>query len=991
MLRKILYIGTKHTGSITEKNEIVLSNTLSLLFAFIPLFSIITTTILVGANHFHWTLALQSVIILLPILFNAFGHINMSRVLLSWLFPVIMIIYSLHSKSIGIGLETSSYVGFRITLLSSIVIPLSVYSFNQKKLLFISAIVPIFMILGFDSIHNLFNLGYHQVGLNESGYFMTTIRVIIAVTILTTTTIALKKTIGKNERDKDYLISQLNEQSKTLKLIRFSMASVSDCIVWVTSDFRIISANEAASKLYGYSNDEFLKLSLADFDPGYSKNNVHLNFEVLRKIRSLKFETKNQKKSGELVSVEITLNYVKYEDSEYGCAIIRDITERLEEKKRLEKSEKKHRTLFETIGSGVIYQNQDGTIIDVNPKGLEILEVDANQLIGKKAYLEHLKVYNEDGTEFMADEYPSSLAIQKAETVQAVNMKIFNSDLNNHKWIKQQAIPLLDPTDEKVISIYTIFEDITKTKNAEAEIIASKERAETANLAKSEFLANMSHEIRTPLNGIIGFSDLVMKTDLTERQRTAISTIHHSALTLMDIVNEILDFSKIEAGKLELSMEKISLHQFVKGVTNLVEYEVQQKKLDLFINISPDAPQFIWTDKIRMKQVLVNLLSNAVKFTQEGSIEINVETIAGIPHETKFRFSIRDTGIGIDKKDQNKIFNIFTQADSSTTKKFGGTGLGLTISNRLLFLMGSSLIVESEPGKGSTFYFDIILKSENSEPSDLIIKKEKEDASDRNPLNLNAMVILVAEDNPVNMLLTKSILKNLIPNARIVEAETGLKAVELFQNEHPSIVFMDVRMPVKNGYEATMNIRDLEQGHRVPIIAITAGTSLGERERCLKAGMDDYLSKPVVQDSVKKMINKWLPSKSDITNATAANESFTYSGHFDATELKIRLDFNEDLYRKIITASRKNIDGCLVELYKNHEINDSYAIAEIAHKLKGIAMTSCFNELIKQTTSLEELEPYDSRKAERIIQEIDSEIQQINTQLDKELHSTGNV
>ncbi|MBL0738202.1 PAS domain S-box protein [Flavobacterium sp. GN10] len=416
--------------------------------------------------------------------------------------------------------------------------------------------------------------------------------------------------------------------------------------------------------------------------------------------------------------------------------------------------------------------------------------------------------------------------------------------------------------DDEIEFVGGIYFDITSKKEIE-DAIKAKQLAEAASKSKSDFLANMSHEIRTPLNGIIGFTHLLMKTELEEIQEKYMTTINQSAHSLLEIINDILDFSKIEAGKLELFIDLYDIKKILGQVFDLIIYESNKKDLKLELNISPDVPKYIWTDIVRIKQILINLLSNAVKFTTEGSIKLNVSVLEkNHNNNCVIRFAVIDTGIGILEKNQKKIFKAFLQEDSSTTRKFGGTGLGLTISNQLLALMESRLQLESKIDEGSTFFFDLNLKTSNQSINDKYnaeLKSLNIDLdSDEIETNGTNITFLIVEDNKVNMLLLKTIIKNLYNNAFIFECENGYEAIQQFEKINPTIIFMDIQMPIMNGYETAKAIRNTKKGRDVPIIAVTAGAEKEERNKCISAGMDDYISKPIMKGSVEEALIKWL-------------------------------------------------------------------------------------------------------------------------------------
>jgi PAS domain S-box-containing protein len=433
--------------------------------------------------------------------------------------------------------------------------------------------------------------------------------------------------------------------------------------------------------------------------------------------------------------------------------------------------------------------------------------------------------------------------------------RIINKD-GHYVWVEEFGEPIFK--DGHIEYIVGIFIDITQRMEAE-EAIKAKNYAEAANKAKSEFLANMSHEIRTPLNGIIGFTELLMNSNLEDIQKKYMDTINQSANSLMEVINNILDFSKIESGKLELSVEKVNVAEVISQVVDLVKYEANLKDLQINLVIDKDVPKYIEVDYIRLKQVLINLLSNAVKFTDSGKIELSVSVFEMIDDQkVQLKFLVRDTGIGIKKKNQLRIFEAFSQADNSTTKKFGGTGLGLSISNQLLSLMNSQLELESEFGTGSEFSFVLEVAHSNL----LTLENIKDDVQ-KNPttdsiITNEEKTIFIVEDNKINMLLAKTLVKQIVPNATIFELENGKDALEKTQEIVPDMILMDIQMPIMNGYDSTLEIRKIPNAEKIPIIALTAGTIVGEKEKCIEHGMNDYIPKPIDKELLIKIMSQWI-------------------------------------------------------------------------------------------------------------------------------------
>jgi PAS domain S-box-containing protein len=511
-------------------------------------------------------------------------------------------------------------------------------------------------------------------------------------------------------------------------------------------------------------------------------------------------------------------------------------------------SEERFKLLADNIPGTVYLSKFDAgwTKVYLNDQIVNLTGYDKSEFIeGKRSFLD--LVFEEDKEEVMM---LSNARIIAGEPLH-LTYRIRKKD-NSIVWVEEFADTI--KIDNQIEFIEGIFIDITEKKGAETAVI-DKEMAQSANKAKSEFLANMSHEIKTPLNGIIGFTDLLMQTELNVTQKSYMTTVHQSAATLLGIINDILDFSKIEAGKLELELQPVLVGELLESIKQVVRYDLENKQLQLEIIMDDVVPKTLMIDAVRLKQILLNLISNAIKFTVTGKITLQLKYRKRInPEMLAIRFSVIDTGIGILKANQKKIFEPFLQEDNSTTRKYGGTGLGLTITNQLLQLMDSKLKVKSSPGEGSNFYFDLNMM----ENSDVFLELPfTEKTSTECDTSMLQMKILIAEDNAINMLLIKTILKSLFPKAKLSESINGQEAIDQFLSFQPDIILMDVQMPVLNGLEATIAIRASEQNNTVPIIALTAGTMKEERDLCLASGMSDFVSKPIVKDTIKEVVLKW--------------------------------------------------------------------------------------------------------------------------------------
>ncbi|MBU0936876.1 MAG: response regulator [Spirochaetes bacterium] len=505
-----------------------------------------------------------------------------------------------------------------------------------------------------------------------------------------------------------------------------------------------------------------------------------------------------------------------------------------------------------------------------------------------------------------------------------------------YKWFQDTGIASARDDKGSITALVGVVVDITELKKALLE-------AERATQAKSEFLANMSHEIRTPLNAVIGFTELLLDTALGETEQRYLEAAHDSANSLLDIVNDILDLSKIEAGKLELESLPVDLYALLERTATMFRLTAERKKLEFHSVVENNVPQLVQTDPVRLKQLLVNLLGNAIKFCEQGGVGLTVSRIgrsnaSGI---AELRFEVSDTGIGIRDEDKAKLFKAFSQGDTSITRRFGGTGLGLVISSSIARMMGGSLQFESEFSQGSRFWFTVRLPELEALPEQAAASgapADKQDALSEH--DGSGKTVLLAEDSPVNLMLAKALMRRALPKLNIVEARDGQEALEQFQKTAPDLVFMDVQMPRLDGLSAMRELRFIEtrQNPRryTPLYALSAGATKHESEQAIQAGADGYLTKPIETEALEATLFSCLYGAAKSGAPPKGPPAQTELPLFDAAKLKTQSG-SGDFFYEMLKLSLEQLELYHSDLLRALNDKDLAALRHQAHKMRGAA------------------------------------------------------
>jgi PAS domain S-box-containing protein len=637
---------------------------------------------------------------------------------------------------------------------------------------------------------------------------------------------------------------------------------------------RILDVNRRACESLGYSRDELLEMTPFDFDPDVTPE-VHEDIKrKLKAEQTVTFESRHRRRDGRVFPVEIRSQTFWEGVQQRIVSLARDVTDRKRAEEALRDSEERFRSTFENAAVGIAHVDTTGRFVRLNEKYCTIVGYPHDELIQKT--VQEITHPDDRGASM-----PPLWEVLRGVSPGIELEKRYVRKDGSVVWVALCVSLQRDAVNHPAYSI-SVIQDISERKQLEAELRRAKEAAEAANRAKDEFLANVSHEIRTPMNAILGMTDLTLETELTENQRQCLETVKSAADNLLGVINDLLDFAKIEAGKLELIPGDFSLRAAVGDTVRILAVRAHDKGLELIASIQPDVPDDLIGDAGRLRQILLNLVGNAIKFTEHGEVVVQVKEQKGQEEQqgqadlgpsspigsfVDLHFTITDTGIGIPRDQQERIFCAFEQEDTSTTRRYGGTGLGLTISAQLVALMGGAIAVESEPARGSTFSFTARFRRRLNLP--------KLDSS-RQPVLLHNLPVLIVDDNATNRRILEEWLRGwqMKPDA-VADGATAMDALwhAIASGRPYALLLLDARMPDADGLTLAAQVRERVELSATRIILLTSGDFSGDLARSPELRLDAHLLKPIQQDELLKTINGVI-SRS-IGSASAARPAGT--------------------------------------------------------------------------------------------------------------------
>lgn len=603
------------------------------------------------------------------------------------------------------------------------------------------------------------------------------------------------------------------------------------------------------------------------------------------------------------------------------------------------------RSALDTMAEGLLVLDAKHNIVLANEAFSIMMGSTQKELLGKN--VDRFEWENTDKREFIGNDSPWGIALKKgiAQTSKRIRLKTAIGSL--HTFMVNCSPVLTD--SGKAGGVLISFDDVTVLEQKEIELQQSKDEADIANQAKSDFLANMSHEIRTPMNAIMGFTEVLRRgygSGLKDREY--LDTIATNSKHLLELINDILDLSKVEAGHIELDTQEYPLHQIVHEVVKVMMIKAEEKNITLDYVPDGPLPEHIITDSARVRQIITNLVGNAIKFTQQGGVRI-VTRLMPDPEGRLIAIDVIDSGIGMTQQQQNSVFNPFVQADSSITRRFGGTGLGLTISKRFAEALGGDISVKSKAGKGSVFSATIAtgdIRNVPLLPPDALTVTQAQQQTTQTQWTIPESRILVVDDSPENRTLLELVLGNL--GLDIVCAENGKEALDKTVNTQFDMILMDVQMPQMDGYTAVGLMR--EHGLNMPIIALTAHAMKGIEDKCVAAGYSGYLGKPIQIDRLIEKVATELGGTQQVIAATASTRPINIAKDNTITS---RLDVSNPRFQDLVRRFVVRLTSKLDEMDKAFQEKEHETLSDLAHWLKGSAGTVGLDEFTEPSAELE--------------------------------------
>jgi PAS domain S-box-containing protein len=739
-----------------------------------------------------------------------------------------------------------------------------------------------------------------------------------------------------------------NKSKKTLENVLSAATDVS--IIATDAEGLITMFNRGAERMLGYASDEMIgkrtpviihlaeEVGLRGQELAQELNCPVSGFETfVLKARQLGQETREWtyvRKDGARLRVILVVTPIRDEQGEVSgyLGIAQDITEQYLTQNALEKSEIKLRRLFELSPLGIAMNDMSGRFIEFNEAFRQICGYSSDELKALDYWQLTPKKYDSMEQQQLQSLRQTGRYGPYEKEYQRKDGSIIPLRLNG---------VLVKGTDNNDY-IWSIVEDISASKEAEEALRQAKSAADNANRTKGEFLANMSHEIRTPMNAIIGLSYLALNKEISLEIRDYLEKIYSSSNNLLGLLNDILDFSKLEAGQLTIEHSPFDLDAILDAIHNLFANLAEEKRLDLKMDVAPDVPRNLVGDSLRLQQVLINLLSNAIKFTEHGEVTLGIAVQHIDRSQARLLFCVTDTGIGMSDDDREKLFQPFSQVDGSITRRFGGTGLGLVISHNLLQLMGSEFSVASTPGKGSAFSFELVLGllSLSGQPSSGGAPIPAQ--SDFGKL-LAGTRVLVAEDNVINQQVIREFLN--LAGITVEIANNGKEAMmALLDNGVFDAVLMDMHMPEMDGFEATKRIRSQARFAELPVIALTAGVTKEERERCMASGANDFIAKPINPRKLMWTLVQWIkPVGATATDSLAAELGAAKLlgvddlPGFELHNLLEMIGNNQELATQLLLTFMESMKDLPGEIEVLVTAGNFVSAGELIHKLKGAA------------------------------------------------------